>query len=43
MVTTVAPEDVEQLWIEFKKDSDNQELRNRLVELYLPLVKYNGE
>jgi RNA polymerase sigma factor for flagellar operon FliA len=43
MVTTVAPEDVEQLWIEFKKDSDNQELRNRLVEIYLPLVKYNGE
>ncbi len=43
MVTTVAPEDVEQLWIEFKKDGNNQELRNRLVEIYLPLVKYNGE
>jgi RNA polymerase sigma factor FliA len=43
MVTTVAPEDVEQLWIEFKQDLSNQELRNRLVELYLPLVKYNGE
>jgi len=43
MATTVAPEDVEQLWIEFKKDMSNQELRNRLVELYLPLVKYNGE
>ena len=43
MATTVAPEDVEQLWIEFKKDLSNQELRNRLVELYLPLVKYNGE
>jgi RNA polymerase sigma factor FliA len=43
MATTVAPEDVEQLWIEFKKDIDNQELRNRLVEIYLPLVKYNGE
>jgi RNA polymerase sigma factor FliA len=43
MVTTVAPEDVEQLWIEFKKDLSNQELRNRLVEIYLPLVKYNGE
>ena len=41
--TTMAPEDVEQLWIEFKKDIDNQELRNRLVEIYLPLVKYNGE
>lgn len=43
MATTIAPEDVEQLWIEFKKDLENQELRNRLVEIYLPLVKYNGE
>ncbi len=43
MATTVAPEDVEQLWIEFKKDPDSQEMRNRLVEIYLPLVKYNGE
>ena len=43
MPTTVAPEDVEQLWIEFKRDIGNQELRNRLVEIYLPLVKYNGE
>jgi RNA polymerase sigma factor for flagellar operon FliA len=43
MATTLAPDDVEQLWIEFKKDLDNQELRNRLVEIYLPLVKYNGE
>jgi RNA polymerase sigma factor for flagellar operon FliA len=43
MSIAVAPEDVEQLWIEFKKDLSNQELRNRLVEIYLPLVKYNGE
>ncbi len=43
MSTTVAPEDLDQLWIEFKKDQDSQELRNRLVEIYLPLVKYNGE
>jgi RNA polymerase sigma factor FliA len=43
MATTVAAEDVEQLWIEFKQDPLNQELRNRLVEMYLPLVKYNGE
>ena len=43
MATTVAPEDVEQLWIEFKQDQTDQELRNRLVEIYLPLVKYNGE
>ncbi len=43
MATTVAPEDVEHLWIEFKQDMSNQDLRNRLVEIYLPLVKYNGE
>lgn len=43
MATTVAPEDMEQLWLDYKKDLDNQELRNRLVEIYLPLVKYNGE
>ncbi|MBN1393455.1 MAG: FliA/WhiG family RNA polymerase sigma factor [Pirellulales bacterium] len=42
-LTTVAPEDVEQLWVEYKRDMSNQELRNRLVEIYLPLVKYNGE
>ena len=43
MSIAVAPENVEQLWIEFKRDTDNHELRNRLVEIYLPLVKYNGE
>ena len=43
MPTTTAPEDVEQLWIEFKKNPENQSLRNRLVEIYLPLVKYNAE
>jgi RNA polymerase sigma factor for flagellar operon FliA len=43
MATTVAPEDVAQLWETFKADPNNQQLRNRLVELYLPLVKYNGE
>ena len=37
------PEAVIKLWVEFKADMSNQELRNRLVEQYLPLVKYNGE
>ncbi len=41
--TTAAPEDVAQLWEAFKADQNNQDLRNRLVEMYLPLVKYNGE
>ena len=42
-MTTLAPEDVAQIWQSFKADPTNQELRNRLVEMYLPLVKYNGE
>src|SRR5881392_3769096 len=43
MATTLAPEDIQQLWLQFKADPDNQDLRNRLVEKYLSLVKYNGE
>jgi len=43
MATTIASEDIEQLWIDFKRDRTNQELRNRLIEIYLPLVKDNGE
>jgi RNA polymerase sigma factor for flagellar operon FliA len=40
---TLAPEEINQLWLDFKANPDSQELRNRLVEQYLPLVKYNGE
>jgi RNA polymerase sigma factor for flagellar operon FliA len=36
-------EDVQELWKQFKADQSNEDLRNRLIELYLPLVKYNGE
>ncbi|MBU4270245.1 MAG: FliA/WhiG family RNA polymerase sigma factor [Planctomycetes bacterium] len=43
MAIAVAPEEVEQLWIEYKRGMSDQELRNRLIEIYLPLVKYNGE
>jgi RNA polymerase sigma factor FliA len=43
MATAVAPEDIQELWLKFKADPESQELRNRLVEQYLPLVKYNGE
>jgi RNA polymerase sigma factor for flagellar operon FliA len=43
MAVTVAAEDVAQIWDAFKADPSNQDLRNRLVEIYLPLVKYNGE
>ncbi len=42
-VGTMAPDDVAQVWQNFKADPSNEELRNTLVELYLPLVKYNGE
>ena len=34
--------DVGQLWQEYR-ERPTVELRNRLVEMYLPLVKYNGE
>ncbi len=37
------PEEMQEIWLQFKADQDNQYLRNRLVEQYLPLVKYNGE
>ncbi len=31
------------VWEQYKADPGNKALRNRLVENYLPLVKYNGE
>jgi RNA polymerase sigma factor for flagellar operon FliA len=40
---TVAKEDRAALWETYKADMTNKELRNQLVEIYLPLVKYNGE
>ncbi len=41
---TVAPvDDIVEVWHQYKKDPSSRELRNRLVERYLPLVKYNGE
>jgi RNA polymerase sigma factor for flagellar operon FliA len=41
--TQPSAEEVLDLWTRFKADQSNEELRNRLIELYLPLVKYNGE
>jgi RNA polymerase sigma factor FliA len=38
-----APEDIADVWNQFKKDPSRKELRNALIEHYLPLVKYNGE
>jgi RNA polymerase sigma factor for flagellar operon FliA len=41
--TQPTPEEVLAFWQEFKRDQSNEPLRNRLIELYLPLVRYNGE
>jgi RNA polymerase sigma factor for flagellar operon FliA len=53
MAVTTAPTDVQSkrpqdeemdaIWRVYKADMGNKELRNRLIERYLPLVKYNGE
>ncbi|HJQ79856.1 MAG TPA: sigma-70 family RNA polymerase sigma factor, partial [Lacipirellulaceae bacterium] len=37
-----SPEEIAEIWQEFKANP-TKPLRNRLVEHYLPLVKYNGE
>jgi len=31
------------LWVSYKRDPSNIRLRNALMEMYMPLVKYNGE
>ena len=35
--------DIQQLWLDFKADQSNEELRNRLIEQFYPLVRYNAE
>ena len=35
--------DITQVWQEFKQDQSSKELRNYLIEKYLPLVRYNAE
>jgi len=42
MATRVS-QDVTDLWKSYKSDQSNRELRNRLIERYLSLVKYNAE
>jgi len=37
------PEEMLELWKGFKQDQSNETLRNRLIEIYLPLVRYNAE
>jgi len=36
-------EDVAELWVAYRKDQTNQDLRNALIERFLPLVRYNAE
>jgi len=44
MATTAAPVlEIEDVWKKYKQDPSQMELRNILVENFLPLVKYNGE
>ncbi len=35
--------DITEVWKAFKEDQSSQELRNKLIERYLPLVRYNAE
>ena len=44
MTTTAAPKDeMLETWKNFKANPHSQDLRNDLIERYLPLVRYNGE
>ena len=42
-MATKVSEDVSEVWVSYKQDQTDQELRNRLMERYLPLVRYNAE
>lgn len=42
MATKIKPE-VAEYWQVFKRDQSNQSLRNKLIETYMPLVRYNAE
>lgn len=42
MTSKISP-DVIDVWLNFKQDTTNQALRNRLIEKYFPLVRYNAE
>ena len=42
-MATRVTEDIADIWKSYKKDQSDQELRNILIERYLPLVRYNAE
>ena len=41
--TRVSPDEVASLWERYKADPKNINLRNQLVEVYIPLVKYHAQ
>ena len=44
MATTVASSiDILDVWTKYKADQTNIDLRNILIERYMPLVRFNGE
>lgn len=44
MATTTEQEvDIQEVWKQYRREPENVDLRNRLVEKYMPLVRYNGE
>ena len=42
-MTTKVNGDIQATWTAFKQDQSNQELRNRLIERYFPLVRFNAD
>ncbi len=41
--TRVSPDEVAALWERYKADPKNIDLRNKIVEIYIPLVKYHAQ
>ena len=41
--TSATADEIQQVWQVYKADLNNESLRNRLVERYLPVVKYNAQ
>lgn len=43
VIKAATEEEIAQVWQDFKRDQSNQDLRNTLIERFLPLVRYNAE
>jgi RNA polymerase sigma factor for flagellar operon FliA len=42
-MATKVKRDIQEVWVQFKLDQTNQDLRNILIEQYFPLVRFNAE